>query len=897
MADSFADLWATSAPIKPTKQPERLGVSTVQASSPSTRRPQRDAFSVLSAAQPTSRIHTPHILHQTRTQGKPAAAPQKRNATDAFSGLFDASMGFGGGSGNEGSMSMAQKAALAQKIKAQQFQQEKGKATTTLNSAIPSAWDGLDSLAQANTHSMITSPPQDDFDFAFGNANQTEHKDIGDDDDWGLSEFSSPQPVAQSEVQPKSSPLWDLNDFALAPPTQLPRSQISTPEYFESGDHQNSDHAMLDGNTQDDDILGDLGKPVQNHNTRPSPPSNTPPVSTFQPSSHAATVSPPPHITGQLVEMGFAPQLALTALLSTSTGDSFDTQTALDWLLAHREAVSPSEPNGDRLEDRDQHRDREREEHTPHGPPVRNTRHHIRPDPRSAQPSQPHSDVADFPASAERLISQASEIGRGVFSRANALFKEGREKAMKMYEERTGVAANRLAGSKETGPGSGDGRLRPAEGGKLHKGFRDDDSGDERESKPRSNGPSRRSPNIVQPQSPPPTDEVNFFGSDSPQVVYQSRFRRGKPKPESTPTGSSSDSIHVSSSRLSPSGPPRVPPRKLTAIIPSTIFTTYLSQKAAGTDAYKLGQYPTAVDAYSRALALLPEGHVLRLPLLTNRAVARSKVGELAGAGEDCSAAVTLVEELVGNVNARGANIGRVHVVVEGAVSTDGNTEVDLVNGLTKAYQRRAEAYEGLEKWTPALADWEVLVGAEWADAVRALATRGAARCRRMIGGNESVSDTMGPGRRPAVPSNLAQQPPKARPKARTPSVSVSTEDSPAVTALRMATNLAASEDAERHAHKDAVDGWLLAWRQGKETNIRALLTTLDGILWPELGWKKVSMAEVVGKGQVKVIYMRAIARVHPDKLNASNTTIEQRMIANGIFGTLNEAWNAFQQQ
>ena len=29
-------------------------------------------------------------------------------------------------------------------------------------------------------------------------------------------------------------------------------------------------------------------------------------------------------------------------------------------------------------------------------------------------------------------------------------------------------------------------------------------------------------------------------------------------------------------------------------------------------------------------------------------------------------------------------------------------------------------------------------------------------------------------------------------------------------------------------------------------------------------------------------------------QLNAKNTTLEQRMIANGVFGSLNEAWNAF---
>jgi len=30
--------------------------------------------------------------------------------------------------------------------------------------------------------------------------------------------------------------------------------------------------------------------------------------------------------------------------------------------------------------------------------------------------------------------------------------------------------------------------------------------------------------------------------------------------------------------------------------------------------------------------------------------------------------------------------------------------------------------------------------------------------------------------------------------------------------------------------------------------------------------------------------------------LKAGNTTVEQRMVANGVFATLNEAWGAFKQ-
>jgi len=90
------------------------------------------------------------------------------------------------------------------------------------------------------------------------------------------------------------------------------------------------------------------------------------------------------------------------------------------------------------------------------------------------------------------------------------------------------------------------------------------------------------------------------------------------------------------------------------------------------------------------------------------------------------------------------------------------------------------------------------------------------------------------------------------------------------------------------------VDSRLGTWKNGKETNLRALVASLDTVLWPELGWQKVGMAELVTPNQVKIRYTKAIAKLHPDKLNVKNTTLEQRMIANGVFGTLNDAWNAF---
>ena len=66
---------------------------------------------------------------------------------------------------------------------------------------------------------------------------------------------------------------------------------------------------------------------------------------------------------------------------------------------------------------------------------------------------------------------------------------------------------------------------------------------------------------------------------------------------------------------------------------------------------------------------------------------------------------------------------------------------------------------------------------------------------------------------------------------------------------------------------KDSVEARLSAWKTGKETNVRALVASLDTVLWPELGWQKVGLHELVTPGQVKVRYMKAIAKLHPDKV------------------------------
>ncbi|XP_063664615.1 cyclin-G-associated kinase isoform X41 [Pan troglodytes] len=86
----------------------------------------------------------------------------------------------------------------------------------------------------------------------------------------------------------------------------------------------------------------------------------------------------------------------------------------------------------------------------------------------------------------------------------------------------------------------------------------------------------------------------------------------------------------------------------------------------------------------------------------------------------------------------------------------------------------------------------------------------------------------------------------------------------------------------------------LLDWIDGKERNIRALLSTLHTVLWDgESRWTPVGMADLVAPEQVKKHYRRAVLAVHPDK--AAGQPYEQH--AKMIFMELNDAWSEFENQ
>ncbi|VAI03910.1 unnamed protein product [Triticum turgidum subsp. durum] len=104
-------------------------------------------------------------------------------------------------------------------------------------------------------------------------------------------------------------------------------------------------------------------------------------------------------------------------------------------------------------------------------------------------------------------------------------------------------------------------------------------------------------------------------------------------------------------------------------------------------------------------------------------------------------------------------------------------------------------------------------------------------------------------------------------------------------------------EQAERDRIGDSLDFEIKRWAAGKEGNLRALLSTLQYILWPECGWQAVSLTDLITGAAVKKQYRKATLCIHPDKVQQKGATLQQKYIAEKVFDMLKEAWNKFNSE
>ncbi|KAH9854938.1 hypothetical protein C2E23DRAFT_774759 [Lenzites betulinus] len=924
MSDAFSDIWSSTGVSKPAEPPRKLG--SLASTPPAPGRPQNDVFSLLAAAGSSSTVGSRSITPaQSPAIGSNVAARpiQKAASTgtalggnDAFSGLLS---GFSAAqSSNNTNLTIAQRAALVERERRELAQQQQQTASAA---PVASAWAGLDALGGSSHASAPSHDPLDDLGFGAFTSPTPQAPPIKvtqsappPEDDWAFGEFASPPAAAHSSKQKTAAAsqfddLLGFDDFAApSAPRQshspAPPARSGTPGDFDFGNRE--DGLLANQSDDDDDILGDLSKPVEKLAARHSA-RNTPSPQPAQPAPRSRAVSPPPHIIGQIVEMGFSPQQARVALAATDTG--LDVQVALDMLLSNGAGSSSPAPDvppqtrrrANQEPGHERYYGSDEEDAMPSRPPRRAPARSPPQAQRSARERSAREAVLSAEAQknlqeqADKLIAQASEVGLNLFNRANAFWKEGKERVQRVYEERAATAGTSAGPSRQSTGESVRKNGKPKWMQDAHEdehveaagsgSFKDDD---DVPSPPRRANPRRQQPPPAQEQPPSESPasrlKVGNLFSDDPPAVYVSPFRRKGPS-RAPPTDNTAPVNNAPSTRKPSStpSPVRAPSpialvQRRTVAATSAAIAESAKHKAAGTEKFKLGQYAEAESLYSAAISALPPSHLLTVPLLNNRALTRLKTGDHAGAVEDCTAVISLIG--AGYHPAREAKVSR---------EEDG-ASVDLADGLVKAWRRRAEAHEGREKWDAAKQDWEAIAGADFAGKLRAEAVRRVGRCRRMLTSEGGAAPT------PAAPRSAAKPvAPRPKPKPAPKSVTrAPTPPSEALNRVRAAEAAAEAEDQERHELKDSVDARLGVWKAGKETNLRALIASLDTVLWPELGWQKVGIHELVSPSQVKIRYTKAIAKLHPDKLNVRNTTVEQRMIANGVFGALNEAWNAF---
>lgn len=92
---------------------------------------------------------------------------------------------------------------------------------------------------------------------------------------------------------------------------------------------------------------------------------------------------------------------------------------------------------------------------------------------------------------------------------------------------------------------------------------------------------------------------------------------------------------------------------------------------------------------------------------------------------------------------------------------------------------------------------------------------------------------------------------------------------------------------------KDDVDAKVALWSRTKESNLRALLSSLQDILPSKYGWKTVGLGNLMAVNDVKKTYMRAVAKCHPDKA-PRDAGVQDTMLAAAVFTVLNLAWDSF---
>ncbi|KAK5940946.1 auxilin-like clathrin-binding protein required for normal clathrin function [Knufia obscura] len=850
------------------------------------------AFSTLKPTPPTSGRASPLV---SKPQSPPLKVPTPAN--DSFGNL----VAFGGNGTNKNLSLQEQQKRLAES-KLQQLVGQKQK--------LQDQWAGNDDVWNSLGSGRSTPAVQN----RNGTPAPTQQAAEEEDDLFAafnkptLSQTKSPPVPAQAQQPEPDDDPFGLSEFQARNNARSPPAQIGT---------------SLPAD--DDDILGDLGKPISE---RP-PPRKEPARRRPSPDPAPAPTSDHPQdkAVAELVDMGFPADKAKRALEATDTG--MNVQAAVGLLLnqAHEEARQksrgrePTQSQDGSDEPPTARRPRPRQSGVEHERGQNGTR-----DGSSTPSNDPTKAVQEFGTTFIKSAGAFWKTAQKQVQQAVSEFNSDSETASNQPKWMQPAAPEKTRNAEQDPR-----RARPSSSRQQQQPSATDEAmmlETERPTPPPRQAPRSRAEHVFdssadasrdhspampsrlrestspqpafmrqqqqdpmasmmrpKPQQPPTRAMLNKQAAeDQASQAYVSSARRRKP---TTPAPTQEDDLLEGTSTSKPlpsrptpksappptqSRPPKPapplqtrppPPTRTIPPIPPLSLKASHSARLTGNDHFKRGDYSSAHDAYSTSLRHIPASHPLSLILLTNRSLTALKTGQPKIAILDADAAITLI----------GPSKGEAETV--DMADGDGTPAKPMREYYGKALMRKAEALENLEKWGEAAVVWRQAVEDGHGGAT---AIQGRARAER-------AAAPKGPTVKKAAPPRPTRSAPP-----------VSAKPAAAVNALRAQNQAAEKLDDERFALIDSVTARVNNWKGGKEGNIRALLASLDSVLWEGAGWKKIGMADLVLPNKVKINYMKGIGRCHPDKIPTDATT-EQRMIAGAVFSTLNEAWDKFRTE
>lgn len=580
-------------------------------------------------------------------------------------------------------------------------------------------------------------------------------------------------------------------------------------------------------------------------------------------------------MVAQLMDMGFSDEQAKVALEVTGGNDL---QDAIDLLVQNAEAVTIQQRASSPMETSrsDTTRARQSVFHDDNAP-------RRRPPPQD-QPRQPSSSdgsgatTPNFQQHKEKLVAQATELGGFLYKNASMFVKTGRErinKAVEDWQEQQRAEQRYRAEGRpkwmrddinddEMGAAATANRSRE----QYTEKFVDDDSSDEdpalereREIAWKKEQEAKRR-EYVQQMRRQQQQERERIERQQDENTYVSPSRR-RAMPSSRSSSRAQTPVKTTTS-TTPMTPPSKKQRSRPVIKASDdVMMRVNNARKMGNDKFKLGQFGEAEDAYTQAITMLPDGHDHLVILCNNRAATRLKIGEYKKCIEDCVLVVEMAES-GGDDN----------------IESEGVT-IRWREQISKALHRKGEALEHMEKYKDAIKAYEHIVKLDGAN--NAKVNQALARCRRAL--NPPPASSNSPAKPKSASSNKKSSNDTAFPgvdysvfevnsssTTTTPPASSSLspadiDKSKAVAAMRAQAAKQEAEDAERMQKTDDVNARILQWKSGKENNLRALLATLDTLLWPGAQWRGANMSELINPKKCKIIYMKAIAKVHPDKV------------------------------